>query len=161
MPARNPERLALLTGTAAFCGVSRATLFGHSASRLRPRALRRADRGQPRKLPAAELERWCEVIAALKLRTTSEKSRPFEELAYPNAIRAKLAIADLLGRLLARLSDEERAWINGLLAETLAKAAVLARVRQRFLAPQRTSAGAAGHIAAAARAGTEEEGVPG
>ncbi len=85
---------------------------------------------------------------------------PFEELAYPNAIRAKLAIADLLARPLARLSDEERAWINGLLAETLAKAAVMARVRERFLAPPRTSAAAAGHAAAAARAGTEEDGVP-
>lgn len=65
---------------------------------------------------------------------------PFEELAYPNAIRAKLAIADLLGRPLAWLSDEERAWINGLLAETLGKGAVMARVRERFLVPPRTTA---------------------
>ncbi len=72
---------------------------------------------------------------------------PFEEIAYPNAIRAKLAIADLLGRPLARLSDEERAWINGVLAETLAKAAVMARVRERFLAP-RAPAKPLGHAAA-------------
>lgn len=85
---------------------------------------------------------------------------PFEELAYPNAIRAKLAIADLLSRPLARLTDEERAWINSLLAETLAKAAVLARVRERFLAPPRTSAAATGHTATAVRADTEENGVP-
>jgi hypothetical protein len=44
---------------------------------------------------------------------------PFQEIAYPNALRAKLAISDLLGRPLARLSDEEREWINGVLAETL------------------------------------------
>ena len=74
---------------------------------------------------------------------------PFEELAYPNAIRAKLAIADLLGRPLGRLSDEERAWINGVLAETLGKTAVMARIRERFLAPPRTTAAAA-----------EEGGVP-
>jgi hypothetical protein len=37
--------------------------------------VRRADRGQPRKVPAAELERWCELIAALKLRTTNKKGR--------------------------------------------------------------------------------------
>jgi len=73
---------------------------------------------------------------------------PFGEIAYPSAIRAKLAIADLLGRPLARLSEEDRAWINGVLAETLAKAAVMARVRERFLAP-RTAAAA-----------TSEGGVP-
>lgn len=65
---------------------------------------------------------------------------PFGELAYPSAIRAKLAIADLLGRPLARLSEEDRAWINGVLAETLAKAAVMARVRERFLAPRTAAA---------------------
>ena len=81
---------------------------------------------------------------------------PFEELAYPNAIRAKLAIADLLGQPLARLSEEERAWINALLAETLAKAAVLARVRERFLAAPR----AAAPTAAVVRNTTDEEGIP-
>jgi hypothetical protein len=64
---------------------------------------------------------------------------PFQEIAYPNAIRAKLAIADLLGQPLARLSEEERAWINGVLAETLSKAAVMARVREHFLAPRGTT----------------------
>jgi len=34
---------------------------------------------------------------------------PFQEIAYPNAVRAKLAIADLLGQPLARLSEEEHA----------------------------------------------------
>lgn len=72
---------------------------------------------------------------------------PFEEIAYPSAIRAKLAIADLLGRPLARLSEEDRAWINGVLGETLAKTAVMARVRERFLAP-RAPATPLGHAAA-------------
>lgn len=80
---------------------------------------------------------------------------PFEELTYPNAIRAKLAIADLLGQPLARLSDAERAWINALLAETLAKAAVLTRVREHFLAPPRTAA-----AVLPARTATEEKGIP-
>ena len=77
---------------------------------------------------------------------------PFEEIAYPSAIRAKLAIADLLGRPLARLSDEDRAWINSVLAETLGKAEVMARVRERFMA-QRTPAAAAGHAAATGEGG--------
>ncbi|MGI4944900.1 MAG: IS481 family transposase [Janthinobacterium lividum] len=75
MPARHSERMALLTGTAALYGVSRATLYPALRHQLRPRALRRSDCGQPRKLPLAELERYCEVVAALKLRTTNKKGR--------------------------------------------------------------------------------------
>ena len=60
---------------AALYGVSPTTLYRQLRILHRPRALRRADRGQPRKVPAAELERWCEIIAALKLRTTNKKGR--------------------------------------------------------------------------------------
>ncbi len=67
---------------------------------------------------------------------------PFQEIAYPNTVRAKLAIADLLGRPLARLSVAEREWINGVLAETLSRTTVMARVRERFMAPRPAAAGA-------------------
>lgn len=40
-----------------------------------PRALRRVDRGPPKVLPVDQLERYCEVMAALKLRTTNKKGR--------------------------------------------------------------------------------------
>ena len=42
---------------------------------LRPKSVRRADRGKPRKLPAAEMERYCEIVAALKIRTSNKKGR--------------------------------------------------------------------------------------
>ena len=45
---------------------------------------------------------------------------------------AKHAVADFLGMPLAKLTLEERAAIDGILAETLNRKAVLARVRQRF-----------------------------
>ncbi len=61
---------------------------------------------------------------------------PYREITFENTVRAKLAIADLLGRPLARLSVEERDWINGILAETLSKSTVLARVRERFMTPR-------------------------
>ena len=64
---------------------------------------------------------------------------PFREITFENAVRAKLAIADLLGRPLARLSVEERDWINGILTETLTRSAVLARVRERFMTPRTRS----------------------
>lgn len=41
----------------------------------RPKGLRRADRGLPRALPAGELERYCEIVAALKVRTENGKGR--------------------------------------------------------------------------------------
>jgi hypothetical protein len=62
--------------------------------------------------------------------------QPFEtaaiEMAYGSTVAAKLAIADALGMPLARLSPEQRAWIDALVHETLEKAAVLARVKDHF-----------------------------
>ena len=60
---------------AALYGVSATTLYRQLRTLHQPRPVRRADRGQPRKVPLADLERWCEIIAALKLRTTNKKGR--------------------------------------------------------------------------------------
>ena len=72
---RHGGRRVLVEGTAELFGVSRATVYRALAGQLRPRGLRRADRGEPRKLPRAELERYCELVAALKLRTSNLKGR--------------------------------------------------------------------------------------
>ena len=55
-----------------------------------------------------------------------------DEYRYPTAIAAKLAVADELGQPLAKLGPDDRAFIDGVLAETLARSAVLARVREYF-----------------------------
>lgn len=65
----------LIEQTAAVYGVSSATLYRALRSSGRPKALRRADSGTPRTLPKAEMERYCEVIAALKVRTCNKKGR--------------------------------------------------------------------------------------
>ena len=57
---------------------------------------------------------------------------PFQTLAYPNIIAAKLAVADEIGMALAKVTAEDRAFIDALLRETLAKDTVLARVRAHF-----------------------------
>ena len=72
---RHGGRRVLVEGTAELFGVSRATVYRALAGQLRPRGLRRADRGEPRKLPRAELERYCELVAALKLRTSNLMGR--------------------------------------------------------------------------------------
>ena len=53
---------------------------------------------------------------------------------YPSPLAAKHAIADELGMPLARLSADDRAFIDALLRETLEKPAVLTRIREHFKA---------------------------
>jgi predicted DNA-binding transcriptional regulator AlpA len=72
LPARHPERSALITSTAQLYAVSRATLYRLLRGDRRPKDAHRTDRGRPRALPAAEVERWCEIIAAMKIRTTNK-----------------------------------------------------------------------------------------
>lgn len=65
---------------------------------------------------------------------------PFREFVFTNRIAAKLAIADMLGMPLARLSDEDRLFIDQVVAETLERRTVMARVKARFQPrPERTS----------------------
>jgi hypothetical protein len=72
---RDPERGRLMAATAGLYGVSRATLYRQLRETLRPRPAHRADRGRPRAMPAATLERYCELVAALKLRSENRKGR--------------------------------------------------------------------------------------
>jgi hypothetical protein len=51
---------------------------------------------------------------------------------YPSPFAAKHAIADELGMPLARLSAEDRAFIDALVRDTLEKPAVLTRIREHF-----------------------------
>ena len=66
----------LWSRVALICTVSRPdTICRSLREQFRPRALHRRDRGVPRKLSRKEMEHVCEVIAALKLRTTNLKGR--------------------------------------------------------------------------------------
>jgi hypothetical protein len=84
LPARHADRKGMITGAAALYGVSRATLYRELRRQLRPQPLHRSDRGKPKAIPAAELERYCETIAAMKLRTLNGKGR---HLSTVQAIR--------------------------------------------------------------------------
>jgi hypothetical protein len=81
---KSAERRHVMRETAALYGVSEATLYRALRERGRPRALQRSDKGKPRVLPAAQLERYCEIIAALKVRTSNAKGR---HLSTAQAIR--------------------------------------------------------------------------
>jgi hypothetical protein len=58
---------------------------------------------------------------------------PFQEFTYPSILSAKRAIADYLALPLARLSEQQRALIDELLAETLNKKVILEKVRRYFI----------------------------
>jgi hypothetical protein len=75
LPPKSPERAAQVAAMAQLYGVSSTTVYRALQAFPKPHAAHRADRGKPRVLPQTELERYCELIAALKLRTTNKQGR--------------------------------------------------------------------------------------
>lgn len=75
LPARCSERKLLIDETANLYGISTATLYRLLRAQSRPKSIRRADQGQPRKLSPSEMENYCEVIAAFKIRTSNKQGR--------------------------------------------------------------------------------------
>ena len=75
LPARHPDRKHLMNSTAQLYAISRATLYRLLRGNRRPKDASRADRGVTRVMPADELERVCEIVAAMKIRTTNRKGR--------------------------------------------------------------------------------------
>jgi hypothetical protein len=75
LPKKSPERAAQVDAAAALYGISSATVYRALLNFPKLRDVHRADRGKPRVLPQAELTRYCELIAALKLRTTNKQGR--------------------------------------------------------------------------------------
>ena len=85
LPPRSPERRRLMHETARLYGVSEQTLYRVLSQQGKPHAVtRRTDRGLPRVLPKGDLDRYLELIAAVKLRTTNRQGR---HLSTGEAIR--------------------------------------------------------------------------
>ena len=108
-------RKQLVQETSALYGVSAATVYRALRTRARARSLRRTDAGVPRILPPAELERYCELIAALKVRTRNTKGR---HLSTPEAIRLfeDYGIDAPEGRVVAPKSLLKKSTVNRYLA---------------------------------------------
>jgi hypothetical protein len=75
LPGRHPERGVLMQSTAQLYAISRATLYRLLRGERRPKDAHRTDHGRPRSMPAPEIQRWCEIVAAMKVRTTNKKGR--------------------------------------------------------------------------------------
>jgi hypothetical protein len=75
LPARHDERRKLIEKTAAFYDVSASTVRRSLRLHHHPQAIYRKDYNEPRVVSQADMKRYCELIAALKLRTTNKKGR--------------------------------------------------------------------------------------
>ncbi len=75
LPRKSPQRAAQVQAAADLYGLSASTVYRALKDFLKPRAAHRVDHGIPRLMPKAELERYCELVAALKLRTTNKAGR--------------------------------------------------------------------------------------
>jgi hypothetical protein len=72
-PPKSPERAAQVAAMATLYGVSTDSVYRALREFNRPKAAHGADQGRQRVLQQAELERYCELVAALKLRTTNRE----------------------------------------------------------------------------------------
>ena len=57
---------------------------------------------------------------------------PFHELTFPTPLAARRAIADEIRLPIGKLSEDDRQFIETLVAHTLSRPEVIAAVRQRF-----------------------------
>ena len=73
LPQKSHERTIQIHAIAELYGVSVTTVYRALCDLQKPHSAQRADYGKPRVLPKVELEHYCELIAALKLRTTNKK----------------------------------------------------------------------------------------
>ncbi|MDV2994454.1 MAG: hypothetical protein N4J56_004108 [Chroococcidiopsis sp. SAG 2025] len=84
LPPRSSSRRVLLQEIAQLYGISEDTVYRALREPNCVRSVRRVDYDVPRIIPKARLERYCEIIAAIKIRTSNRKGR---HLSTVQAIR--------------------------------------------------------------------------
>ncbi|MES2355528.1 MAG: IS481 family transposase [Pseudomonadota bacterium] len=75
LPRKCSERSGQIASFGQLYGVSPTSIYRALKDALKVRPAHRADHGVPRILPKLDLERYCELVAAMKLRTTNKKGR--------------------------------------------------------------------------------------
>ena len=72
---RDPARTEVMARAAEAYGVSVWTIYRALRELTRPKSVRRSDHGSTRAVPGAGMERYAEIVAALKIRTSNKKGR--------------------------------------------------------------------------------------
>ncbi|RDE04483.1 DDE-type integrase/transposase/recombinase [Sphingomonas aracearum] len=75
LPPRDAGRTEIIGRAAHAYGISVPTMYRALRELSRPKSIRRADHGRTRVAPQAEMERYAEIVAAMKLRTLNGKGR--------------------------------------------------------------------------------------
>lgn len=75
LPLRSPERLRSVERCAQSFGVTTSTMYRQLRRVVQLRQAHRSDKGESRTLPRNDLLTYCDVIAALKVRTKNKKGR--------------------------------------------------------------------------------------
>jgi hypothetical protein len=83
-PARSSDRKRIVHDFADLYGVSVKGVYRALQKYRNPQKMKRSDAGVPRGLPKEELEKYCQIIAALKLKSTNKKGH---HLSTAEAIR--------------------------------------------------------------------------
>lgn len=81
--AKDPNRKRLIEEIAQAFDVSFSTVRRALKNYRQPHSMQRSDYNQPRKISREEMLRYCELIAALKIRSTNRKGK---QLSTPRAI---------------------------------------------------------------------------
>jgi hypothetical protein len=84
LPVRNGERKDIIQAFGELYGVSINSVYRALRERRKPKGLRRSDAGKSRILPTSEMEWYCQIIAAMKIRTSNKKGH---HLSTTEAIR--------------------------------------------------------------------------
>jgi len=80
LPARDHVRREIIRHASELYGVSESTLYRQLRQVTKPKLVQRSDAGKPRGLSEERMLQYCEVIAALKLRTTNKNGRHISTL---------------------------------------------------------------------------------
>lgn len=75
LPPRDSGRTDIVARAAGAYGISTGTMYRALRELNRPKSVRRSDHGSTRIAPQAEMERYAEIVAALKIRTTNKNGR--------------------------------------------------------------------------------------
>lgn len=89
MTPRAPSRRDLITETAGAYGISVSTLYRQLKLLYKPKSLRRKDHGRPRSISPNDLMRYCEIIAALKIRTLNRNGRHISTVGAINLLETE------------------------------------------------------------------------
>ncbi|NDY71841.1 hypothetical protein DO021_07180 [Desulfobacter hydrogenophilus] len=73
LPFRSSERKKTIIEFADLYGVSINTVYRRLRERKKPKSLRRSDYGNPRSIEKKDLKKYCEVIAAIKIKSSNRK----------------------------------------------------------------------------------------